>query len=777
MPDDNDFAHFGMTTSSAVLPATYTVSFNVDPTNLRLIVEDDRVTFDLNGHTYQATSPIAAMLGTEAGRSGRLTVTDGTLSHPLQADLQIGTVAGGSGILNVTTGGLILGSPELFVGVNGAGTLNINGGGDVIADDTTLGLNAGSTGSATITGGGSSLLTASLLVGSSGNGVLNINAGGRVDSTTGVLGDLVGSTGNAHVDGVNSKWNLSSGLVIGRSGSGALNITGGGRVDSTTCVLGRELFSTGTVNVDGPGSEWINSSSLVVGDLGPGTLNITDGGRVQSAHSDVGIDNGSGEVTVNGAGSKWIVSDALNLGDEEPGTLDITAGGSVLVSDGLTIGRSGPAALNITGGGRIESSFGIVGRELSSTGTVNVDGSGSEWTNSGSLDIGDLGLGTLNITGGSKVQSAHSRVGLDDPGSGEVTVDGSGSEWIVSGELNLGVDGFGTLDITAGGSVVSNTNAFIGSGPFSIGTATVAGAGSTWTIHGNLHVGNGGINNGGVGTLRIQPGGTVAVDGSTKLHQGDSVVLEGGTLSTTQFVFLQGQGTFQWTSGTLHVGTFEGSLVNPSDGTLAPGQSAGTTTIIGNYTQLDGATLEIEIGGLVLGTQYDFVSVTGAAFMDGELDLTLTGGFIPNSSQTFVIANANNLLGDFDNADNGQRLTTSDGLGSFLVNYGAGSLFNPNQVVLSAFQPAGTFSADFDHDGNVDGDDLAQWRGDFGQNGFSDANGDGDSDGADFLAWQQQFGRGPSVVRANAPVPEPATTVVLFMGLLVIYCRLRMSVS
>ena len=163
--------------------------------------------------------------------------------------------------------------------------------------------------------------------------------------------------------------------------------------------------------------------------------------------------------------------------------------------------------------------------------------------------------------------------------------------------------------------------------------------------------------------------------------------------------------------------------------------------------------------------------------MDGELDLTLTGGFIPNSSQTFVIANANNLLGDFDNADNGQRLTTSDGLGSFLVNYGAGSLFNPNQVVLSAFQPAGTFSADFDHDGNVDGDDLAQWRGDFGQNGFSDANGDGDSDGADFLAWQQQFGRGPSVVRANAPVPEPATTVVLFMGLLVIYCRLRMSVS
>jgi|GEM_PF-5637429 len=47
--------------------------------------------------------------------------------------------------------------------------------------------------------------------------------------------------------------------------------------------------------------------------------------------------------------------------------------------------------------------------------------------------------------------------------------------------------------------------------------------------------------------------------------------------------------------------------------------------------------------------------------------------------------------------------------------------------------------ADFDSSGDVDSLDLAQWVGDFGQNGSSDADADGDSDGADFLAWQRNF--------------------------------------
>jgi hypothetical protein len=60
---------------------------------------------------------------------------------------------------------------------------------------------------------------------------------------------------------------------------------------------------------------------------------------------------------------------------------------------------------------------------------------------------------------------------------------------------------------------------------------------------------------------------------------------------------------------------------------------------------------------------------------------------------------ATSLAGQFDNAVNGQRLTTVDGLGTFIVNYGAGSAFNPNQVVLNNYlntAPGVIFSNSFE---------------------------------------------------------------------------------
>ncbi len=54
----------------------------------------------------------------------------------------------------------------------------------------------------------------------------------------------------------------------------------------------------------------------------------------------------------------------------------------------------------------------------------------------------------------------------------------------------------------------------------------------------------------------------------------------------------------------------------------------------------------------------------------------------------------------------------------------------------------------------IDGNDLAQWSGDFGLNG----NSDGDSDGADFLAWQRQYSKsGALAASSSATVPEPTT--------------------
>jgi hypothetical protein len=80
-------------------------------------------------------------------------------------------------------------------------------------------------------------------------------------------------------------------------------------------------------------------------------------------------------------------------------------------------------------------------------------------------------------------------------------------------------------------------------------------------------------------------------------------------------------------------------------------------------------------------------------------------------------------------------------------------------------------AGDFNTDGTVDAADLAQWQGDFGLNGDSDADNDGDSDGADFLSWQRQLGSGSPTTASSAAVPEPATLATLLLGMLLLTVR------
>ena len=70
-----------------------------------------------------------------------------------------------------------------------------------------------------------------------------------------------------------------------------------------------------------------------------------------------------------------------------------------------------------------------------------------------------------------------------------------------------------------------------------------------------------------------------------------------------------------------------------------------------------------------------------------------------------------------------------------------GGLFDAEEFGLAWWfdEAAAPILGDFDNDGDVDGNDLSQWQGDFGLNGNSDADFDGDSDGADFLAWQRNL--------------------------------------
>ena len=69
-------------------------------------------------------------------------------------------------------------------------------------------------------------------------------------------------------------------------------------------------------------------------------------------------------------------------------------------------------------------------------------------------------------------------------------------------------------------------------------------------------------------------------------------------------------------------------------------------------------------------------------------------------------------------------------------------------------------SADFDGDGNVDGDDLNDptlgWQARFGA----------DLDGSDFLSWQREFGSVGPATSALGTVPEPSTLTMVFACLI-----------
>jgi hypothetical protein len=94
-----------------------------------------------------------------------------------------------------------------------------------------------------------------------------------------------------------------------------------------------------------------------------------------------------------------------------------------------------------------------------------------------------------------------------------------------------------------------------------------------------------------------------------------------------------------------------------------------------------------------------------------------------------------------------------------------GLLTSADLDALNGIIGAAPIAGDYDSDGDVDGNDLVEWRGDFGIDGGSDGDGDGDSDGNDFLIWQRNLGQSNATASAGA-VPEPAALGLLAVAAL-----------
>lgn len=265
------------------------------------------------------------------------------------------------------------------------------------------------------------------------------------------------------------------------------------------------------------------------------------------------------------------------------------------------------------------------------------------------------------------------------------------------------------------------------------------------------------------GTIRIGAGAPSRIelnDGFVSFANASVADLTGDLILDAPSKFIPAGATFNGggslinETGRLHLrdgASVDVLLVNQS--VLSMGDTSGQTTGF-EFEQTATGMWEVGVGGLGLN-DFDRMLLTGAASLDGTLDLALLSNFVPTLGDTFTFLSANaGIFGTFDTVLQPASMPANL---AFDVNY-LGST-----VQLEVIQLPGSFPADFDNDGDVDGDDLAKWQSDYGGIG-SDADMDGDSDGFDFLAWQQQNGSGANqIATSTSAVPEPAS--LLLVGL------------
>lgn len=375
-----------------------------------------------------------------------------------------------------------------------------------------------------------STATTDVYVGNTADGSVTIDAGTTVVSNNSYLGYVPGVNGAVTVTGNGSTWGdggTGGGtFYVGYSGNGTVNIAAGGTINSTV-YLGFNAGSSGQATVSGAGSAW--AGGFYVGNDGAGTLTVNNGGTI-SGYGYIGFDPGStGIVTLDGAGSAWtqgiggiyvggsgagllqIVhgaaasSDSGNIGSSSggTGTVNVDGAGSQWtgMTGGLYAGVEGPGNLNITHGGIVSSDSGYVGGNVpQATGRVTIDGAGSAWTdNQFGVYVGGGGAGTVSVTNGGRLDSAGGYVGL--LGAGSVAVDGPGSLWNNTDRLEISANS--SVSISHGGKVTATSLSL--DDPSALLTMTV-GDGSS------LDLGTGSVSNNGIIRLAAAP---IAVAGNT----------------------------------------------------------------------------------------------------------------------------------------------------------------------------------------------------------------------------------------------------------------------
>jgi hypothetical protein len=337
---------------------------------------------------------------------------------------------------------------------------------------------------------------------------------------------------------------------------------------------------------------------------------------------------GTGE-TLTLAGGRLLTGSLL-----PQGTFTFSSGVFGLTLADLDIGDGGllGASVALTDARRVETSR----LNVASSGVLNVSGDALKAgtiSNQGTIQLGgDVSRITTPLLANlGRVQGTGTVAGdVDNQSTGQIRVI-TGQELDIAGSLkNSGqvlVLG-GTVQIDG---VLDNQRSGFVSGRGVLATGGVSNVGAM-AFSGTTDL---------IGDVRNEKDGSIVVSGGSTLTFYDDVVHNGSEIraspgsSAVFFGSVEGAGKF--TGG----GDFF------FEGDLRPGNSPAITSITGNAT-LGSELLEIEIFGLIPGSEYDAVHVSGAlTLLGGTLDVILRGGFTASAGDSFDLLDFSSLSGTF----------------------------------------------------------------------------------------------------------------------------------
>jgi T5SS/PEP-CTERM-associated repeat protein len=620
-------------------------SSNWSPTGVPTSSSD--LTFNLLGSYTVTFSSAVPAAHTHVYKKGTTTLSISS-PHTVSTGLTVGDVSGDSATLTLTTGSLVSGATTLLGNASGStGVVNVND------DDAAL----------------STTGTADLLVGNNGAGTLNITGGGLVQvadrfisgsnstslaavTVSGQLNLVPFTRSRLFADG------LSQAHALGAGGDATMNIASGALADfAGNLNIAQGSASTSTVTVGGAG---ITAAA---------TLAVEDDLRI-GANASAGSAAGNGTLTVNAGGAVTVGGTLFLAGDPDGGTgsLNVNGGTASVTTRSLAMGTGG--ALNFAGGvvkvagGNL--SYGNTAGSLVLGGTV---GSQFLMDNSATASLSPT-VGTRALTVGGGAGANDGRLTLDHGSSmtiatGDVVIGDSSDD---DGKLDLfntstltfsqptsvlmvGNGGVGILNVGSGTSAqVVGPRMFVANLAASSGEVAIAGANASVQVQ-EAVVGGNTSAAGGAGAIRVLQGGLLSVLGSgNSLHvwPTGTLVVGSGTINAAGTIDVEGPFTLSGASvsGVSIILGHSGS----ADGSIAGQVTNGTQidhalTLTGDLTVGSTTTANglINIGTIAVGDHTLTILDGNAALLN---DCSTGPSGIVTAANGVVIAANNTLSGD-----------------------------------------------------------------------------------------------------------------------------------